>query len=915
MKHLGFYFRHALSHMNRNRQRTLFVLFCIAVGVAAVVSLRTLGLMIGDALTGNLQETNRGDMVITAPDALQALTGRDQEVDKALVEGGGLFETATFSDLGIERIQAWAAKNGYDLLLAARNQVPGRVRPAANTADQRVENANIYAIQPDGYPFYSQVTFIDPPNATLAETLAAPNSIVLTARLADSLQLSLGDAVRIAGPDEFTITGIVDDGSEASLSDPNTYLFPFAYIAYDTGTALLATKADTIYVRTLAGSDVATIQQAFEEEFPGLGLSTTADLRERNSRVSDIVTRFITTMGLVSLLIGGIGIVNTMIVVVSRRALEIGVLKTIGLQGSQITLMFLIEALLLGIMGSLLGVGLGLGLVVVLQAITERVFAQALDFALYPEAMLLGFITGVIVTLVFGFLPTIAAGRVRPNVVLSPGDAVIPRSGRVVSLIIILLMTGVMGLMVGFILQNYLAGLGVAYLTLVVLAACTIAFWLLAVIFSRLPSFGSIYLKLAQRAVGANAGRTASTLLALVVGMFSLSLILLMTRSLVNVVNDVLETQLGGNLLASTESAEAGAALEAQLADLPAVRAYDITVVYNSEIVAINGSRDMDALLAAATAAGEAELFGEQGRGSGAEAGTGSDGGFLAQIDPVAIQLNLLLQGMTLQRASDYRGTYEVARGQALPAGGDTPTLILQESMATRWLGLDVGDTMTLRFPAGQESTITIGGIIAEADPSQVNISTGSGANAIMTDNSLPAGVDPQPPAYVIDVDPDQLNQTINTLGHIDGVYAFDISQISALINRLFSQIAALPLVVAILALFASSVIIANTVSLATLERRREIGIMKALGLQSSQVLRLLLLENGLVGLLGGLIGTGIGAAFILLSGILTDSLGSFPIFTLAALVLLAILIALGATLLTAYGASREKPLIVLRYE
>lgn len=262
-------------------------------------------------------------------------------------------------------------------------------------------------------------------------------------------------------------------------------------------------------------------------------------------------------MGLVSLLIGGIGIVNTMIVVVSRRALEIGVLKTIGLQGSQITLMFLIEALLLGIMGSLLGVGLGLGLVVVLQAITERVFAQTLNFALYPEAMLLGFITGVIVTLVFGFLPTIAAGRVRPNVVLSPNDAVIPRSGRVISLIIILLMTGIMGLMVGFILQNYLAGLGVAYLTLVVLAACTIAFWLLAFIFSRLPAFGSIYLKLAQRAVGANAGRTASTLLALVVGMFSLSLILLMTRSLVNVVNDVLETQLGGNLLASTESAEA----------------------------------------------------------------------------------------------------------------------------------------------------------------------------------------------------------------------------------------------------------------------------------------------------------------------------------------------------------------------
>jgi putative ABC transport system permease protein len=115
------------------------------------------------------------------------------------------------------------------------------------------------------------------------------------------------------------------------------------------------------------------------------------------------------------------------------------------------------------------------------------------------------------------------------------------------------------------------------------------------------------------------------------------------------------------------------------------------------------------------------------------------------------------------------------------------------------------------------------------------------------------------------------------------------------------------------LALFAAGVIMANTVSLSTLERRRQIGIMKALGLQAESALGLLLLENGLVGLVGGLLGTGLSAIALSLSGALGQ--GRIPLGALGLLILLAVGLTLGATLLTAYGASREKPLNVLRYE
>jgi ABC-type antimicrobial peptide transport system permease subunit len=903
--------------MNRNRQRTLFVLFCIAVGVAAVVSLRTLGLMIADALTGNLQAENRGDIVVSAPDALASLTGTS-EVDPDLIDGGNLFAPSSFSAEGLERIAAWGEQNGYQISPAVRNQLSGRVRPAHSTGNL-AEEANLYAVQPGVYPYYGALTFVDPAGSTLAEVLVAANDLVISERLAGRLGLEMGDEVQVSGPDVFVVAGIVEESSETTLTNANSFLFPYALLAYETAVENFAVQADTIYVRLPMGADVVSVAADFETEFSGLPLRTTEDLRQTNSRVSDAVTKFVTVMGLVSLLIGGIGIINTMTVVVSQRTLEIAVLKTVGLPGHQITFMFLIEALVLGVLGSIMGVLFGVGLVFVLQQVAEQVLAQALDFAIYPQALWMGLVTGILITLVFGFLPTIAAGQVRPSAVLHPDETIIPRAGRLTSLVVVLVMTVILGGLVGLILENIVLGIAVAFAAMLALAVALFAFWFLAFIFSRLPSLGSIYLKLAQRAVGANAGRTASTLLALVVGMFSLSLILLMTQSVVRLVEDALATVIGGNVLVGTESLAAGEAAEAVLADTPAVLGYESNVVYTGQIVAINGERNLEPLIAEATSAGVVELFGsEDVQLDPASAGLLSMFGDLDPRSIATLQISLFLEGLAMQRASDTSESYAVDRGTTLAdsAATDPAGMVLQEGPATRWLGLDVGDTLTIQFGETAENTLSIVGVIAEeVDPGNITVNTGTPVNAIIADGALPAGVDPQPPSYIVDVQPEAIDATINALSAIDGVFALDISTVTEFLNRLFNQIAALPLIVAVLALIASSVIIANTVSLATLERRREIGIMKALGLPAGKVLNLLLLENGLVGLLGGVIGTGIGAVIIFFSGILTESLASFPFLTLGLLILLAIAIALIATLITAYGASRQKPLHVLRYE
>ncbi|MCP4517591.1 MAG: FtsX-like permease family protein, partial [Delftia sp.] len=288
----------------------------------------------------------------------------------------------------------------------------------------------------------------------------------------------------------FTVAAIADRRSEGTLEDILGSVFSFIYVPYQTGVDDLGKKPNVYYVRVPAGVDVAVVEEAFQEEFPGLYTKTTQDLRESNDEISDTLTRLVTLMGLVSLLIGGIGIANTMTVVVSRRNVETAVLKTIGAQGKHIMLMFSIESLILGLLGSALGVALGLGLVLGLQSFGERFVSQALHFTVYPEAIGMGLALGVVVTLAFGVLPTLAAGRVRPNVVLRPSDAPAPRAGRLLSLLVVLALTAIMGVIAGQVLGNPAAGLLGACVTVVVLGLATLVLRALLWFLCRLPCFG-----------------------------------------------------------------------------------------------------------------------------------------------------------------------------------------------------------------------------------------------------------------------------------------------------------------------------------------------------------------------------------------------------------------------------------------
>ena len=112
----------------------------------------------------------------------------------------------------------------------------------------------------------------------------------------------------------------------------------------------------------------------------------------------------------------------------------------------------------------------------------------------------------------------------------------------------------------------------------------------------------------------------------------------------------------------------------------------------------------------------------------------------------------------------------------------------------------------------------------------------------------------------LVDVEPEHLNNVLVDLSALPLIFSIDISFIDSVFSRLINQFSALPILVGLLSLGAAAVIMANTVALATLERRRQIGILKAVGLKGRRVLGVMLLENLLISLLGGLLGVGLSA-------------------------------------------------------
>jgi putative ABC transport system permease protein len=148
---------------------------------------------------------------------------------------------------------------------------------------------------------------------------------------------------------------------------------------------------------------------AFEGE-DDFSVATQQDLQNTVGAITGVLTIFLAAIAAISLIVGGIGIMNIMLVSVTERTREIGLRKAIGARSSVILVQFLLESVTLSLLGGLLGIVLGWGMATLVSVVSNNAF-QAL---VTPDAIILAVGFSALVGIVFGVYPAARAARLNP---------------------------------------------------------------------------------------------------------------------------------------------------------------------------------------------------------------------------------------------------------------------------------------------------------------------------------------------------------------------------------------------------------------------------------------------------------------------------------------------------------------------
>ena len=230
----------------------------------------------------------------------------------------------------------------------------------------------------------------------------------------------VGQTLTLGGM-EFTIIGVLKEDKE-SLTSMITAGTLMAYIPYPTLVRLSGTVTNdisTFYISAPAGGSVQTAEdtmdrillERFNDDEDAFLLSTSAFLEDALNDITSVLSILLGGIAAISLVVGGIGIMNIMMVTVTERTREIGIRKAIGASRGNILIQFLLEAVVLCMMGCGLGIFLSWA---ILQVVSTVVASTGITFVLDGGIVLLAVVFCFLIGVIFGLYPANKAAKMKP---------------------------------------------------------------------------------------------------------------------------------------------------------------------------------------------------------------------------------------------------------------------------------------------------------------------------------------------------------------------------------------------------------------------------------------------------------------------------------------------------------------------
>ncbi|MFD7608630.1 ABC transporter permease [Streptomyces mirabilis] len=650
-----------------------------------------------------------------------------------------------------------------------------------------------------------------------------PTETMVDADTADKHHLKLGDELRtiaVTGDFKARIVGI----ATFKVTNPGA-----AVVYFDTATAqreLLGTTGRFTHINLSTANGVTndTLKQNVISSI-GAGaykVQTQKEYSDENrsgvGSFMDVIKYAMLGFAGIAFLVGIFLIINTFSMLVAQRTREIGLMRAIGSSRKQVNRSVLVEATLLGFFGSILGVGAGVGLAVGLMKLMSAagMDLSTRDLTVKATTPVIGLVLGVVVTVLAAYLPARRAGKVSPMAALR--DAGTPADGKagLVRGIIGLVLTGA-GTFALFTAAgadkasdgSLVLGAGVV-LTLIgfVIIGPLLAGGVVRVISAVLLRFFGPVGRMAERNALRNPRRTGATGAALMIGLALVACLSVVGSSMVASATDELDKTVGTDFIIQGNQRIVPQAAKA-IETTPGLEHVTHYRDIEAKIVAPDGSSDSDGVTAA---------------------------------DPTYAQ--------DLHR--------KTTAGELTAAYGKD-SMSVGSKFATKH-HVNLGDTLTVAFKGGSTAKLKVAAITDD------NVAIDQGARYLSTETMrkyLPADRIPPDQIMFASAKNGQEKQAYAALKKSMEQYPqYQVrdqsdykqelkDQIGQLLNMVYGLLA-LAIVVAVLGVI-------NTLALSVVERTREIGLMRAIGMSRRQLRRMIRLESVVIALFGALLGLGLG--------------------------------------------------------
>jgi putative ABC transport system permease protein len=286
-------------------------------------------------------------------------------------------------------------------------------------SSKKVENpafVSVKAVDPAVYPFYGRVT-LDPPSS-LASTLTSETTIV-----SDDLQIRLnvgiGDTIRVGGVD-FRIAAIVTGEPDRLISGPA--VGPRVLLSRDglqrTELIRLGSRApQRILFKVPPSIPLPQMVEALKKAFPDDQISDYKQANQNVTRALDFATSFLSLISLIALIVGGVGVATAMHAHLKQKLDSIAIMKSIGGRSSQIVQIYIIQTVMLGLAGGILGIAIGSGVQHLFPAILQKYFQVKADIPWLPSSAVQGIVAGLLTTLLFTLPPLLSIQKIKPGMI------------------------------------------------------------------------------------------------------------------------------------------------------------------------------------------------------------------------------------------------------------------------------------------------------------------------------------------------------------------------------------------------------------------------------------------------------------------------------------------------------------------